>query len=90
MGVGSWYGAGVQVIDWRDRLNPRRVGQFVPASAGAGPRSLLGEYPVQTFGYPILRDGLIYFTDSSSGLYIVRYTGPGAGEINSCPGPRAT
>jgi hypothetical protein len=79
--LASWYGAGVQVIDWRDRLNPQRVGQFVPSSEGAAPRSLLGEYPVQSFSYPILRDGLIYFTDSSSGLYIVRYTGPGASGI---------
>ena len=81
--VTTWYAAGVQVIDWRDPLAPVRAGQFVPSTEGAAPSSLLGTYPVQSFSYPILSDGLFYFVDSSSGLYIVRYTGPGAEEINA-------
>ena len=72
------YSAGVQAIDVSDPFSPRRVGQYVPTGEGAGPRSLLGEYPVQMFSYPILRDGLLYAVDSQSGLFVLRYTGPGA------------
>jgi hypothetical protein len=38
----------------------------------------MGSYPVQMFSYPIVRDGLIYAVDSVGGLYVLRYTGPGA------------
>jgi hypothetical protein len=81
----SWYAAGVQAIDWSDPLAPQRIGQFVPLTEGGTPRSLLGGYPVQMFSYPILRDGLIYVVDSVSGLHILRYTGPGMGEVNAVP-----
>ena len=30
------------------------------------------------WSYPIMRDGLIYIVDIQSGLYVLRYTGPGA------------
>ena len=81
----SWYAAGVQVVDLSNPLVPRRVGQFVPSGEGAGPRSLLGAYRVQMFSYPILRDGLIYVVDSQSGLYVLRYTGPGAEALAAIP-----
>ncbi|NLG48916.1 MAG: hypothetical protein GX552_02250 [Chloroflexi bacterium] len=77
----SWYAAGVQVVDFSDPRSPERVGQFVPEGAGAAPRGVLGAYPVQTFSYPILRDGLFYVVDSQTGLYVLRYTGPRAEEI---------
>ena len=81
----SWYSAGVQAIDWSDPLAPRRVGQFVPLADGDTPSSLLGDYPIQMFSYPILRGGLIYVVDSVSGLYILQYTGPGMEEVNAVP-----
>jgi hypothetical protein len=81
----SWYAAGVQVVDLSNPLVPRRVGQFVPSGEGAGPRSLLGTYRVQMFSYPLLRDGLIYVVDSQSGLYVLRYTGPGAEALAAIP-----
>jgi len=76
--LASWYAAGVQAIDLRDPYAPQRVGQFVPSGEGIAARGLLGSYPVQMFSYPILRDGLLYVTDSRNGLYVLRYTGPGA------------
>jgi uncharacterized repeat protein (TIGR01451 family) len=33
------------------------------------------------WSYPIIRDGLIYVVDIRNGLYILRYTGPGAEEV---------
>ena len=38
---------------------------------------------MQLWSYPILRAGLIYVSDIKSGLYIVRYSGPGAAEVNA-------
>jgi hypothetical protein len=78
LGFVSWYGAGVQAVDLSDPRAPRRVGQFVPTGEGAAPRGLMDTYPVQMLSYPILRDGLLYVVDSQSGLYVLRYTGPGA------------
>jgi hypothetical protein len=74
----SWYAAGVQALDLRDPYAPQRVGQFVPTGEGIASRGLLGSYQSQMFSYPILRDGLLYVTDSRNGLYVLRYTGPGA------------
>ena len=74
----SWYAGGVQVLEVADPAAPRRVAQFVPAGTGAAPFSYVGSYPVQTWSYPILRDGLLYVADIQSGLYVLRYTGPGA------------
>ena len=33
------------------------------------------------WSYPIIRDGLIYVIDIRNGLYILRYTGPHAGQV---------
>jgi hypothetical protein len=82
--LASWYAAGVQALDLRDPYAPQRVGQFVPTGEGVAARGLLGSYPVQMFSYPILRDGLLYVTDSRNGLYVLRYTGPGA-EVLAIP-----
>ncbi|MFO7918600.1 MAG: hypothetical protein R6V13_11020 [Anaerolineae bacterium] len=75
MALVSWYAAGVQAIDLRDPTAPSRLGQFVPQAIEGAPASLLGNYPIQMFSYPIVKDGLIYVTDSVGGLYVLRYTG---------------
>ena len=81
----SWYGGGLQVLDLSDPYHPQRAGQFVPSGDGAASGSYVGTYPVQTWSYPILRAGLIYVVDIQSGLYVVRYTGPGAEVISTVP-----
>jgi len=77
----SWFAGGVQALDVSNPQEPRRVAQFVPAGEGSAPQSYVGSYPVQTWSYPILRDGLLYVADIQSGLYILRYTGPGTEDI---------
>lgn len=77
----TWYGGGLQALDVSDPSAPQRVGQFVPAGAGAAAESYVGRYPVQMWSYPVLRDGLLYVTDIQSGLYVIRYTGPGAEKV---------
>jgi hypothetical protein len=81
----TWYGGGLQALDLSDPAQPRRVGLFVPRGEGAAPQSYVGAYPVQTWSYPILREGLIYVSDIQSGLYVLRYTGPGADALGRIP-----
>jgi hypothetical protein len=78
MGLVSWYAAGVQAVDLSDPEAPTRLGQFVPQALEGAPSTYLGSYPIQMFSYPIVRDGMIYVSDSAGGLYVLRYTGPRA------------
>lgn len=77
----SWFGGGVQALDVSDPAAPQRVGQFVPAGEGAAEASYVGRYPVQVWSYPLLDEGLLYVVDIQSGLYVLRYTGPGADDV---------
>ena len=36
---------------------------------------------VWAWSFPVVKDGLIYFNDTRNGLFVVRYTGPHAGEV---------
>ncbi|MGH2524048.1 MAG: LVIVD repeat-containing protein, partial [Anaerolineales bacterium] len=74
----TWYGGGLQALDVSDPTQPRRVGLFVPSGEGAARASYVGTYPVQMWSYPILHEGSLYVSDIQSGLYVLRYTGPGA------------
>jgi hypothetical protein len=74
----TWYGGGLQALDLSDPARPVRIGLFVPEGGGPVGGSPYGRYPVQLWSYPILRAGLIYVSDIETGLYVLRYTGPGA------------
>jgi len=74
----SWYAGGLVALDVSDPFQPVLIGRFVPSGLGAAAESYVGGYPVQMWSYPILRDGLIYIVGIQSGLYVLRYTGPGA------------
>jgi hypothetical protein len=84
--VTSWYGGGMRVIDVSDPTKPFEVGAFVPKPLNAVQRKTTpvntygtgaNAWWVQTWSYPIIRDGLIYVTDTRNGLYILRPS-PGA------------
>ena len=68
----SWYGHGLRVIDISNPHNPREVGHALTLPHGV------------TRSYPVFKDGLIYWTDSDTGLHVGRYTGPRSDEL---PGP---
>jgi hypothetical protein len=68
----SWYGHGIRAIDISHPFMPREVGHAITL-----PHSVARSYPV-------FKDGLIYWTDSDTGLHVVRYTGPRSDEL---PGP---
>jgi hypothetical protein len=42
-----------------------------------------GPNKVVMWSYPIIRDGLIYVADIRNGLYVLRYSGPHAGEVDT-------
>ena len=68
----SWYGHGLRVIDISNPYTPREVGHALTLPHGV------------TRSYPVFKDGLIYWTDSDTGLHVGRYTGPRSDEL---PGP---
>lgn len=68
----SWYAHGIRAIDISNPFMPREVGHAVTLPHG----------PARA--YPVFKDGLIYWTDSDTGLHVVRYTGPRSDEL---PGP---
>ncbi len=53
----------------------------LPLPAVAADDPTLGSYPVRVWSSPIVRDGLVYVVDIRNGLYVLRYTGPGASEV---------
>ena len=69
----GWLGHGVRAIDISNPFNPREVGHARPVPWG------------DVMSYPDFHDGLIYIGDNNSGLHVLKYTGPRAGEI-----PRGT
>lgn len=94
----SWYGAGLRVVDVSDPAAPVEVGSFVPApvpqtaTTPSTPAPTYGrdddasnDWWVAMWSYPIVRDGLIYVTDTRNGLYILRPTdgAPFASEVAS-------
>jgi len=81
----TWYTGGLRAIDISAPETPVEVGTFMPeplpSVAIEDPR--FGGDPVMMWSYPIIRDGLIYVSDSRNGLYILRYNGPHADEVDA-------
>ena len=73
----TWYSAGLQVVDLADPAAPANLVDFrptpVPSVTTEDPT--LGGNPTAMWSYPVIKDGLIYVTDSRNGLYILRYLG---------------
>ena len=86
----AWHSGGLQAIDISDPGQPVQAGWFTPTpeaavatedpalSAGSDARG----NKVVMWSYPIIKDGLVYVVDIRNGLYVLRYTGAAAGEVN--------
>jgi hypothetical protein len=63
-----------------------QAGWFSPTPlasvANEDPALSMGTNKVVMWSFPIVEDGLIYVVDVRNGLYILRYTGPRAGELD--------
>jgi hypothetical protein len=83
----TWHSAGLEVVDFADPAAPVRAGKFkpspVPVVQTEDPALSGGPDKVVMWSYPIIKDGLIYVLDLRNGLYILKYTGPGAEDIDS-------
>jgi len=84
----SWHSGGEQAIDVSDPGLPAQGGWFSPTPeptvANEDPALSAGDdarhNKVVMWSFPIIKDGLIYVIDIRNGLYVLRYTGPRAGE----------
>ncbi|MBI3660869.1 hypothetical protein HY230_10435 [Candidatus Acetothermia bacterium] len=80
----TWHAGGLQIIDTTDPAHPKQVGVFYPEplpKVGVEDPAL-GGHPIAMWSYPVIKDGLIYLIDIRNGLYILRYTGPYADQVN--------
>ena len=83
----DWHSGGLQAINLSNPGHLTQAGWFSPAPlasvATEDPALSRGPNKVVMWSYPIIRNGLIYVIDIRNGLYILRYTGPHAGEVAS-------
>jgi hypothetical protein len=82
----DWHSGGLQAIGLRNPAVPRQAGFLLPRPlphvATEDPALSSGNQKVVFWSYPIIHNGLIYLIDIRNGLYIVRYTGPGARQVS--------
>lgn len=85
----TWHSGGLRAVDLVDPVHPSQDGYFVPTPEPLTPGHTddpalePGSNGTIAWSYPIIRNGLIYYIDIANGLYIVKYTGPHADEVNS-------
>ena len=87
LAIVAWHSGGLQVIDISNSAHPESAGVFFPSALDSvsteDPALGRGPNKVIVWSYPIIRNGLIYVVDVRNGLYILRYTGPRADEVNA-------
>ena len=74
----TYFNAGLRIYDIHDPRMPKETGWFIPPT----PTKRVGPLPAklvnQTEDVLVDRRGNIYITDKQWGLFVLRYTGPGA------------
>jgi hypothetical protein len=84
----TWHSAGLRAVDLADPTHPGQAGFFVPTPDAIQPGHTVdpalepGSNGQIAWSYPVIRNGLIYYVDIINGLYIVKYNGPHASEVN--------
>jgi hypothetical protein len=82
----TWHSGGIQAIDTEDPTTLAQAGWLSPEPLGSvateDPALSGGPNKVVAWSYPIVRDGLVYVVDIRNGLYVLRYTGPRAAEVD--------
>ncbi len=76
----AWIAGGVRAVDISNPGTPFETGFFFNKPVGrTQDGSVNPELDIRN--YPTLKDGLLYFLDGQSGLYVLKYTGPRKEEI---------
>jgi hypothetical protein len=87
LAIVDWHSGGLQISDISNAANPVQAGWFLPQPlaqvATEDPALTRGGSKVAMWSYPVIKDGLIYAIDIRNGLFILRYTGPHADEVNA-------
>jgi hypothetical protein len=82
----TWHSAGLQAVDLSDPTRPRGAAEFrpepLPAVVTEDPTFSTGPDKLVFWSYPIVRDGLIYVVDIRNGLYVLRYRGEHAAQVD--------
>jgi hypothetical protein len=82
----TWHAGGLQAIDLSNPVKPKQAAEFRPEPLPfvllEDPALSLGQDKVVMWSFPVIQDGLIYVTDVRNGLYILKYRGPHAAEVN--------
>ncbi|MDT7548464.1 MAG: hypothetical protein QOE84_858 [Actinomycetota bacterium] len=88
----TWYSGGLRAVDTTDPNKPTEAGVFVPKADNGAPDLrderlfFTGNHNDRRTGalwsYPVIQNGLVYVVDIDLGLYVLRYTGPHANEVN--------
>jgi hypothetical protein len=77
----------MQAIDISDPANPSQAGFFSPEPldevALEDPALSRGPTKVVFWSFPIIRNGLIYVLDVRNGLYVLRYSGAHAEDVQN-------
>ena len=81
IGFFTWYAGGLRAWDFSAPAAPREAGIYVPRPPAAVQFGFRDSPDVWAWSFPVVKDGLIYFNDTRNGLFVVRYTGPHAGEV---------
>src|SRR5437773_973137 len=81
IGFFTWYAGGLRAWDFSTPAAPREAGVYVPRPPAAVQFGSRDSPDVWAWSFPVVKDGLIYFNDTRNGLFVVRYTGPHAGEV---------
>lgn len=81
----SWHSGGEQAIDISNPAHPTQAGWFSPTPLNSvaleDPALSRGPNKVVMWSFPIIKDGLIFVVDIRNGLYILRFTGKGAEDV---------
>ncbi len=82
----TWHSGGLQAIDISKPARPKQVAEFIPTPEPVvvteDPALSSGRDKVVMWSYPIVKDGLIYVVDIRNGLYILKYKGARAAEVD--------
>jgi hypothetical protein len=81
LNIGSFYHKPVQTVRWCSTICLDDVRDEQGRSIRRPPDLNKAPVDIKAFSRPEVKDGLIYYADWESGLYVVRYTGPHADEI---------
>ena len=82
----SWHGSGLQAISLANPSSPQQTGWFTPTPlasvAREDPSLTTTGNKVSVWTFPIVKNGLVYVADIRNGLYVLRYTGAGAQQVD--------